>query len=174
MTTRFKIYFICVNALLIIVTGLVMLPDRLQKLNTLAESYTMMQRRLYILQDEYIHKDRNMLFLENLDSKYIIQPAGSSGALLTDIRSKINNNNLQESHFSAGETTIIYADGLIIAEKTVEISADGTYSDIVFLIDELVNNNKYIKIDRIHISAEIDPDTDMTRLRLIFSIYEEI
>ena len=186
---RSRFYFVVANVVLLAIIGWLMVPERIFVFRNQETTLTLKERQFAIIMDNYHSLDDNMILLSSLhqDARYIIQPTGHVGAMLTEVRTLLNNNGLIEQDFFAGEQAFHYINGRIVTETRAtlvadsinagHIHADHIHADhnsidcnfiaISTFLYELANHYRYIRIEQMQI--EFNP----TRLWLTFSIYEE-
>lgn len=176
-TNSYFKYFIIANALwLAAVIGFTM-PGRIFTLQMQGATLDMYERQLAILEENYLMYEENAAFLAYLQGggsgdtavKYIIQPAGHVGALLTEIRRMLHNAGLQNQEFSAMVQGFHYVDQMPVTEIRASLSAEGDKGDIITFIHKLADHYRLLQIDWIQISKESTPP----RLWINFTIYEE-
>ncbi|MCL1987092.1 MAG: type 4a pilus biogenesis protein PilO [Firmicutes bacterium] len=169
---KLKIYFIIANVLIFGIILYLTIPPRIQTIQNQATLISLQQRQLATMEANLHLYEENLQLIQNYleEETYIINPTGYLGVLLTDIRAVLQANNLSEQQFSATEQAVHQIDGRNITELRINLTADGNFNNISSFIQQLTENNGYVRIERIQLDNESSP----MRLLLTFATYEEI
>lgn len=164
-----KTYIFLVSAIAAVFLG-VTVPHRINTFMGQSAAIRLLERRADLFRE-------NMQFYEELDTlllyfdeRYILQPPGSMGTVLSDVRGMLNNRGLQEQEFRASEQAFHYVDGQPVSQMRAAIAADGCYLDINSFLRDLAGHYRYLHLERINISKE----TEIPRLSLTFSVYGKV
>ena len=164
-----KLYFLIANIILISAAIWWFVPDRISIVQGQNDLLALKERQFLIMEENYNTKDENIELLAGLEQSHIIQPPGQLGAIMTDIRTILLQNNLIEQDFFASEQATHYIEGRMVIETRGTLSASGRYYDINNFIKNLADHRQFIRLEDIQISKEFIP----TGLWLTFAIYEE-
>ena len=165
------LYFIAINILVLSLAAFAVIPERMFIWQGQTTAIRLRERQLAIMEENLRRYEDHAALFSALQAEdiIIIQPAEHTGALLTVVRSMLYMRGLTEHEFHASEQASHYIGGRHIAETRATIMAGGNFSDISAFLHDLANHYRYLRLERIQISEEIS----MSRLWLIFSIYEE-
>ena len=172
---KLRNYFIAGNIVFLTLATWLIFPNMIFTLRDQTTERTLRDRQIAIMDENYHLMEENTALLADFQetSRYIIQPAGYIGSVLTEVRELLHLHSLTERDFFAAEQGIHYIESLLtntiqVAETAATIAAYGSYENIENFLYDLANHYRYIRLSQVQISKEFNP----TQFWISFSIYE--